>query len=455
LDDTIIAICTPPGHGGLGIVRLSGRRARPIAREIFRPRRTHWRDIVPQVCVLGDIVDMEKIEPVDEAFYCHFPASRSYTGEDVVEFSCHGSPVVLEEVVRLGVKAGARPAHPGEFTLRAYLGGRIDIVQAEAVNSLIMAASLRQAKISLGQLRGRLSKHIDSLRGQIVDLASLLEAGIEFPDEDLGITSGDAARRLENLLESVEALIASYETGRAMSEGLDVAIVGRANVGKSTLFNALLDHERAIVSPFPGTTRDYLRERVKIKDSFFNLIDMAGLGRPAHPVERDGIKKSREIATGSDGLLVVLDASRRETTADLELIGKFKTKKMILVFNKADLPGKIDRARCRAMSPSSRAVAVSALKGTNLLRLKNVILAHLAPSRSDREEVILQLRQKLLFEEIASTLKEALKRLREGFSEEFCAEEVRRTLPHLARLTGEVRVDEVIENIFARFCVGK
>jgi tRNA modification GTPase len=455
LDDTIIAISTPPGYGGLGIVRLSGRRALSIVKKIFRPRRKKWHDIGPRFCVLGDLFDSEKNELVDEAFFCYFPAPSSYTKENVVEISCHGSPVVLEEVVRLGVRAGARPAHPGEFTLRAYLGGRIDIIQAEAVNDLITATSLHQAKISSGQLRGGLSRHIDSLRGQVVDLISLLEASIEFPEENLGISPDEATRSLKNILRAVERLIASYETGRAMTGGLNLAIVGRANVGKSTLFNALLDHERAIVSPYPGTTRDYIRERIKIKDSFFHLIDMAGLGRPMHPVERDGIRVGRELASRSDGLLLVLDASRRQSPADLELIEKYKDKKMILVFNKADLPGKIDRKKCLALSPSSRSIAVSALKGTNIARLKNAIRATFMPRQDGREEVVLHLRQRLLFEQIGTALEEASKHLREGYSEEVCAEEVRRALPFIGQLTGEVRVDEVIENIFGRFCVGK
>jgi len=455
LDDTIIAISTSPGYGGLGIVRLSGQKSLSIAKKIFRPRRKKWRDIGPRVCTLGDLFDTEKNELVDEAYLSYFPAPRSYTKENVIEISCHGSPVVLEEVVRLGVKAGARPAHPGEFTLRAYLRGRIDIIQAEAVNDLITAVSLQQAKISLGQLRGGLSHHVESLRSQVIDLISLLEASIEFPEDNLGISPLEAVRRLENVLLAVERLIVSYETGRAMTEGLNLAIVGRANVGKSTLFNALLDHERAIVSPYPGTTRDYLRERIKIKDSFFHLIDMAGLGRPGHPVERNGIKRSRELASRSDGILLVLDASRRQSRADLELIEKFKKKRMILVFNKADLPIKIDRKKCRAINPSSRAIAVSALKGTNIPRLKNAILAFFVPRQNGQEQVILHLRQRLLFEQIASALEEALKRLREGYSEEVCAEEIRRALPFLGQLTGEVRVDEVVDNIFSRFCVGK
>lgn len=455
LDETIIAISTPPGYGGLGIVRLSGRKALRIARKIFRLRRKTWREVEPRALVLGEIYDGEKKGLIDEAFLAYFPAPRSYTREDLVEISCHGSPVVLEEVVRLGTKAGARVAHPGEFTLRAYLHGRVDLIQAEAVNDLIAATSLAQARISLGQIRGGLSRHIGALRDQIVELMSLVEGAIEFPDDGLGISPKETTGRLETALRTVQKLISSYRAGRAMTEGLELAIVGRANVGKSTLFNALLDQERAIVSPYPGTTRDYLRETIKIKDSFFHLIDMAGLEDSPHPVEKEGVKRGGELASQADGILLVLDASRRETLADLRLVDRFKPKKTILLFNKSDLPRKIDQPKCLVLNRKTRWLEVSALTGKNLEALRNAIYDDFALRQDGNDEVLLHLRQKLLFEQVASCLEKALSRLRDGYSEEVWAEEIRRILPLIGQLTGEIRVDEVIDNIFSRFCVGK
>jgi len=455
LDETIIAISTPPGYGGLGIVRLSGRKALPIARKIFRLRRETWREVEPRSFVLGDIYNGEKKVLIDEAFLAYFPAPRSYTREDVVEISCHGSPVVLEEVVRLGTMAGARVAHPGEFTLRAYLRGRVDLIQAEAVNDLIAATSLAQAKISLGQIRGGLSRHIGVLRGQIVELMSLVEGGIEFPDDGLGISPKETAGRIEAALRTVQRLISSYQAGRAMTEGLELAIVGRANVGKSTLFNALLDQERAIVSPYPGTTRDYLRENIKIKDSLFHLIDMAGLEDSTHPVEKEGIKRGGEMASQADGILLVLDASRPENAADLRLIDRFKAKKMIILFNKADLTCKINRPKCLALNRRCRWLGVSALTGKNLEALRKAIYDGFAPKKGGHDEVLLHLRQKLLFDKIASCLEKALGLLRSGYSEEVWVEEIRRILPLIGQLTGEILVDEVLDGIFAKFCVGK
>lgn len=292
-EDTIIAISTPPGQGGLGIVRLSGKRALVIAKKLFRPRKGRISVRNP---ILGFIQGSNEGGPLDEAFLTFFEAPRSYTREDVVEISCHGSPVVLEEVIRLGVKLGARHAHPGEFTLRAYLNGRLDIIQAEAVNDLIRAVSLTQARISFKQLGGSLSKRIGSIREKIVRVISRIEAGIEFPDENLGITREGTIKELRSVICDVKDLIAGYDAGRSLVEGITLVIAGRTNVGKSTLFNALLGEERAIVTPYPGTTRDFLRERLIVRGAVFNIIDMAGLGRSAHPVEQEGMRKGERLA---------------------------------------------------------------------------------------------------------------------------------------------------------------
>jgi tRNA modification GTPase len=455
VDDTIIAISTPIGYSGLGVVRLSGKRALPIARLIFRPRGKRASVLAPRALVLGDVYDIDKKEFIDEAYIVYLPSPRSYTGEDIIEISCHGSPVVLEEIVRLGIKSGARHAHPGEFTLRAYLNGRIDIIQAEAVNDLITAVSLKQAEVSIKQLRGGLSRRIDSLRRGLVRVVSELEAGIEFPDENLGLDPQDIIRSLDSVISALDSLIESYESGRAMAEGINLAIVGRANVGKSTLFNALLDEDRAIVSPYPGTTRDYLRESIKIRDSVFHLIDMAGLERPSHPVEEEGIKKGEEIASRADGILFVLDGSRETTSADLNLVQRFRDKKGILVFNKSDLPRKIDRNKCRSVNRKNRWIEVSALKGTNLSRLEEIIHETFVPAKGTGEDIILHLRQKSLLEQIRNGLDTAVHLLQEGHSEEICAEEVRRVFALIGQLTGEIRIDEVIDDIFSRFCVGK
>lgn len=455
LEDTIIAISTPPGFGGLGIVRISGKKALAVARRVFRPKKRSKKPFPVRRPVFGSVRDPERESVLDEAFLTYFKAPRSYTREDVVELSCHGSPAVLEGILRLGTRAGARLAQPGEFTLRAHLNGRLDMLQAEAVNDLIRSVSLTQARISSRQLGGSLSRRIFRLRGKLVSLLSQVEAGLEFPEEKLGAGVAADRRTIDALISEAERLVAGYEVGRALSEGLTLAITGRTNVGKSTLFNALLEEDRAIVTPFPGTTRDFIREKLVIDDHIFHLVDMAGLGRPAHPVERTGIARGQKMAREADGLLVVLDASRKDSDEDERLIRKFRTKKMLIVANKTDLPRKIDRLTVKKLAGGSPVVEVSALKGRNLDELRRAIRGHFAPGRGKEEDVILHLRQKDLLLGILEALRRARELLAGGHSEEVYAEEIRACLPLVGELTGEVRVDEVIDDIFGRFCVGK
>ncbi len=454
LEDTIIAISTPIGYGAIGIVRLSGDKSLPIAKKIFKPKKKNIK-IPPLRSILGNLYHFEQKGFFEEAYLTYFPKPSTYTREDIVEISCHGSPVTLEEIVRLGIKAGARMANPGEFTLRAYLRGRIDILQAEAINDLIQASTFKQAKISFNQIEGKLSQKIAFFRGQIIQLLSQIEASIEFPDENLQISTKKITKTVENITRSIKKLIESYNLGKTLAEGVTLAITGRANVGKSTLFNSLLEQERAIISHYPGTTRDYLKESIKIKDSIFTLIDMAGIDRPVHPTDKEAIKKGGELAAQADGLLLLFDSSRKESSDDFRLINRFKHKKMLFLFNKIDLPRKINEGRLKREEKNQPFLEISALKGTNLDKLKGMIHNHFVPDQSQGEEVILHLRQKLLFEEILKHLLEGERLLKGGYSEEVYAEEIRKAFPLISQLTGEIRVDQIMEEIFGQFCVGK
>jgi tRNA modification GTPase len=455
LEDTIIAISTPPGFGGLGIVRISGKKALAVAGRIFEPKGRTKKRFPVRRPVFGTIRDPERRAALDEAFLTYFKAPRSYTREDVVELSTHGSPAVLEGIIRLGTSSGARLAHPGEFTLRAHLNGRLDILQAEAVNDLIRSVSLTSARISSGQLGGSLSRRVLRLRGKLVSLLARVEAGLEFPEEKLRGGASATCQALRPAIDEVERLVASYEAGRALSEGVTLAITGRTNVGKSTLFNALLEEDRAIVTPFPGTTRDFLREKLIIDDAVFHLVDMAGLGRPAHPVERTGIAKGRKIAGEADGLLVVLDASHEASDDDLRLIRKYRSKKTVLVLNKIDLPRKLKAGKLRDVAGRSPVVEVSALKGRNMAMLRATIRAFFAPGPEEAEETIMHARQKDRLQGIVEALRRADALQGKGRAEEIFAEEVREALRLIGELTGEVRVEEVLDDIFSRFCVGK
>jgi tRNA modification GTPase len=454
LEDTIIAISTPFGHGGLGIVRLSGAKSLQIAKKIFFPKKKKTK-IEPRMTILGNLYHYEHKEFFEEAYLTYFPKPFTYTKEDIVEISCHGSPVVLEEVVRLGVKLGARLANPGEFTLRAYLQGRIDIIQAEAVHDLIQASSYEQAKISYNQLEGSLSKKMLSFRNQIIHLLSQIEASIEFPDEELRISRKKISKTFESTLFSLKKLVESYNLGKLLTEGIRIAISGRTNVGKSTLFNSLLEKERAIVTPYPGTTRDYLTEKLRIKDALFTLIDMAGLDIPRHPVEEEGIRRGKKLASQAEGVLLLFDTSRKETAEDFKLIQRFKNKNTILLFNKIDLPLKMDIKALKNQGKSLPALEISALKGTNLEKLKELALNFFVPTKKKEEDVVLHLRQKILLEEILGCLTNGKNLLEDGHPEEVYAEEIRKTIPLIGRMTGDIRSDDVIKDIFTRFCVGK
>lgn len=453
-EDTIIAVSTPFGYGGLGVVRLSGKKSLSISKKIFKPKK-HKAKILPLRPILGNLYHFEDKDFFEEAYLTFFPAPRTYTREDVVEISCHGSPLILEEIIRLGIKAGARHARPGEFTLRAYLNGRIDILQAEAINDIIQAASFKQAKISYKQLEGKLSQTINSLRNQMINLLCQIEANIEFPEEDLKISPQKITKTITNITRTLKSLIESYNLGKTLSEGITLAILGRANTGKSTLFNSLCGKDRAIVTSYPGTTRDYLHERIKIKDSLFTLIDTAGFENATHPVDKEGIKRGKQQAVSADGLLILFDASKKESTEDIQLVHSFPDKRKLLLFNKIDLRKKIDVSKLTNMDKNLPFLEISALKGTNLNKLTEMIHSIFVPKKEFGEEVILHLRQKLLLDEILYCLDEGLRLYKDGHPEEIAAEEFRKTIPLVGQLTGEIRTEDILNEIFSRFCVGK
>jgi tRNA modification GTPase len=454
-DDTIIAVSTPPGPGGIGVIRLSGNRATAVARKLFRGRRAS-REFVPGRVSFGFLCDPENGRPFDEALLTYFRAPHSYTREDVIEISCHGSPAVLDEAIRLGLRHGARLAEPGEFTRRAYLRGRIDILQAEAVDDLVKARSIDVARLAFRSVEGRLSALAGGLRTEALRLVSGIEAMIEFPDEEIRFSRRKILSSIDKMAARLEKLSRSHETGRLIAEGITLAIIGRPNVGKSTLFNAFLEEARAIVTPFPGTTRDFLREKVRIGGTAFNLVDMAGFANPASPVEKEGMKRGRKIASQADGLLLVVDGTGNDWDDDLELLGPCKNKHKIIVINKIDAcrGGRVP-ARLKERLAGFRAVAISALRGTNMDTLKSAVQEEFVPKTDRSVEVLLHLRDKLLVDEALRHLENAREGLETGQPEELYVEEIRAMIEVIGRLTGDIRADEVLDGIFSRFCVGK
>ncbi len=446
LHDTIVAISTPPGRGGLGIVRISGQQARSIAERILRFAGTpEWR---PWSSSLAELTDAEGAA-VDQAVVAFFEQPRSYTAEDVVEICCHGSPVVLRHAVERACEAGARLAEPGEFTLRAYLNGRIDLPRAEAVRDLIEATTLYQAKIAARQMEGSISRQMAPLKEQLLALIALLEAGIDFAEDDVPVATTEAIlERLNPLLDAVKRLAASFSYGRLVHSGLALAIVGRPNVGKSSLFNRLLEQDRAIVTEIPGTTRDLVSEVASLEGIPVKYLDTAGIRDVGNTIETLGIQRSFQAMADSDLTLVVIDLSVPTDRADLELIGKATEQgRYIVVGNKCDLP--------RQAHPVDEAVIVSALTGEGIAGLRRKILAHIAPEAGSDAGFITNLRQERLLRESAASLEKAHGAALEAIPHEMLLLDLYGALQPMDAITGATTAEDILNRIFSTFCIGK
>jgi tRNA modification GTPase len=437
LKDTIVAISTPPGRGGLGVLRLSGASSRGIAGAILRVR-SEWQ---PWTAQLAHLLD-EEDRVIDEVVATFFAAPRSYTAEDVVEIACHGSPVVLRHAVSRAVAAGARLAEPGEFTLRAYLNGRIDLPQAEAVRDLIDATTLYQARVASQQAGGSVSRRIAPLKEQLLELIALLEAGIDFAEDDISVAPAvEILRRLAPIRAGVEELAASFAYGGLVRSGITLAIVGRPNVGKSSLFNRLLEQNRAIVTEIPGTTRDLVSETASIGGIPVKLLDTAGIREGTELVESLGIERSYQAIADADLTLVVLDASTPRTAEDEALIAR--APRRLVVENKADLPG-------------ARA-GVSALTGLGIAELRTEILEAIAPAGAFEQEAsfITSVRHELLLRESAEYLVKAEGAVEAAIPHEMILLDLYAALRPIDAITGATTADDILNRIFSTFCIGK
>jgi tRNA modification GTPase len=449
LDDTIVALSTPPGRGGLGVVRLSGAAARGIAGAILRfPRGGRWRSWSMRS---AELVDAEG-RVVDQVVAAYFEGPRSYTAEDVVEISCHGAPVVLRHCVERAVAAGARPAEPGEFTLRAFLRGRIDLPRAEAVRDLIEATTLYQARVAARQAEGSVSRRLRPLKQQLLDLIALLEAGIDFAEDDVAVAGDDEIeRRLAPLIDGAAALAASFDYGKLVHDGITLAIVGRPNVGKSSLFNRLLEQDRAIVTEIAGTTRDLVSETASVDGIPIRLVDTAGIrGDGADPVERLGIERSLAAMADADVTVVVVDLSQPLTAEDREIAVRAATQGRSLVAgNKRDLP--------RAAEAGVEAVAVSALTGEGIDELRGRIRDAVAPAGGFEQEdgFLTSVRHAQLLKETLAALEQARAALGHGLPHEMLLLDLYAALKPLDAITGATTADDILNRIFSTFCIGK
>ena len=458
--DTIVAISTPPGRGGIGIVRLSGEQAVEIASSLLRLPKP----LVHTHAQLADILDPESEDSehgrrLDEGVVTFFQAPHSYTREDVVEIAAHGSPVVLESVVRAAIARGARLARPGEFTERAFLSGRIDLTQAEAVRDLIEAQTLYQAKIASEQMEGALSRRIQPIKQALVHLIAELEAGIDFAEDDIDLMpSAIIASRIAAITEPLQALAASFAYGRVVRDGLSLSIVGRPNAGKSSLFNRLVQRERAIVTATPGTTRDLVTERVSLGGIPLDLIDTAGLRPAQDEAECIGIQKSREALADADVVLLVLDATADALTQEeIALLDQIQARRAIVVLNKMDLPlGRFDSEALRMLDGRLKPIETSALTGEGIPALRAGILTLMRGEGKESESGLMtNLRQQQAVSEALQALQNGEAAMAADVPHEMLLLDLYSALRSLDALTGATTADDILNLIFSTFCIGK
>lgn len=455
--DTICALSTPPGRSGIAVVRLSGFLALDIVRRMFFSLGT-FESLPYRYAILGRIVDPRDRSEIDEALVTCFQAPHSYTGEDMGEFSIHGSPVLISSLLDCLCASGARIAEPGEFTMRAFLNGRIDLTQAEAVRDIIDATTLYQAQVAARQRSGLLAREIRPIKELLTSVIVELESTVEFADQDLPVTSRESnARQLKDIRGKMRSWVNSFRRGRVIRDGFSMAVVGRPNVGKSSLFNALLAQNRSIVTEIPGTTRDLVSEYTNIGGIPVRLLDTAGIHNSESFVERLGIDRSREAIAEADAILLVGDTSRSLSAQDLELKEQLRGLRCFAVLNKSDLPSCWSDADRNEFAGSWPCMDVSAktLAGINELRAK-VLEQILGPAGMSQDGMLVtNLRHCRNLEEAESDLAQAVCALENGFSEEFALADLHRGLRKLGEITGETGVEDLLTEIFARFCIGK
>jgi tRNA modification GTPase len=503
LDDTIVAIATPTGRGGIGVVRMAG----PKAREIASPMLLLKHDLEPSRAIFGELIEPSgagslaregsgattvhvgtaapgcpaeqssalspdpaaEVSPphqrIDEVVVTYFAKPHSYTTDDIIEISAHGSPVVLRHIVELCIAAGARLAEPGEFTMRAFLNGRIDLTQAEAVRDLIDSQTLYQAKIAAQQLEGALSRRLQPIKQKLVELIAALEAGIDFAEDDVSVMP-DAAilTHIAAVRAPLEQLSTSFAYGKIVHEGLTLAIVGRPNVGKSSLFNRLVERERAIVTATPGTTRDLVSETVALGGIPVKLVDTAGIRPAENEAESIGIRKSREALADADLLLVVLDGSQAKTAEDADLITQASQRPAIIVANKSDLlsdgrdaKGVAQASASQDQEKSLARIRTSAITGEGVAELRAEILRHVAGEAGANAEAgfLTNVRHQGLVRDSLSALQAATDAVTARVPHEMLLMDLYNSLRPLDAITGATTTDDILNLIFSTFCIGK
>jgi tRNA modification GTPase len=456
--DTIAAVATPVGQAGIGIVRLSGPHAGKIAEKIFRPKRPTKRLRTHQL-YLGYLIDPSSEQMIDEVLLSIMKAPHSYTREDVVEINSHSGYLLLSTILQIVLNEGARVAKPGEFTFRAFINGRIDLTQAEAIVDLINSKSEKGLQLASEQIRGEFRAGIEGLRKKVVEILARTEVAIDFPEEEYGDISREEVAQwiARDLMQPIEGFMAAHAQRKIWMDGINTVIVGRVNAGKSSLLNRLLNEPRAIVTPIPGTTRDIIESTIHIEGIPIRLMDTAGFRKVKGEVEKIGINLTKEKLASADLSLIVIDQSRPLNQHDLDIIAKAEKKKSLILLNKIDLASKISEDQLDGVLDGMPAVRISALTGEGIDGLRKAIRDQVitADVDSTSSHLVPNLRHKTALMEAFKYFNSASGNMREGLPLEVIALDLSSGLEALGEIIGETPHDEIIEKIFSEFCLGK
>lgn len=457
--DTISAVATAPGEGGIGIIRLSGNKAVDIVENLFRG--VNGKKIsaaLSHQVVYGYIIEPDSEKTVDEVLVLIMRAPRSYTREDVVEIHCHGGSAPLKKILDLTLTSGARLAEPGEFTKRAFLNGRLDLAQAEAVIDIIRAKTDASLKMAVGHLAGSLSGKIRELRQEILRMIAHLEAAIDFPEEDIEeLAARDVAVALSSTVTQVDGLLATAQTGRILREGLETVIIGKPNVGKSSLLNALLGEQRAIVTDIPGTTRDIIEEYVNIRGIPLKIVDTAGIRDTVDVVEKIGVERARQIMSRADLILLLLDSSQPLSDEDREILDMLADKQAVVLVNKSDLPPCLPLDEVMAIVQKKKLLKISVAEGTGLSELEQIIVDMVYSGQVSQNEgtFVNNVRHANLLQQARNHLEEVLETIESGMPSDCIVIDLRAAWETLGEITGDTVGEDIVAQIFSQFCIGK
>lgn len=450
MSDTIVALATPLGRSGIGVIRLSGTTSLNVVRQLSKDENFTPE---PRFATLKKIYDLESGDMLDETIITYFKAPESFTGEDVIEISCHGSPVILRQIIDSCLKLDARMAEPGEFSLRALSNGRLNLAQAEAIRDLIDAQTIASARQSVRQLKGEFSSHLQPLKDDLLNVIVVLESALEFVEDDLpDFQQENIKNKLEEIAGKIAKLAATFQAGKLLREGLKVVLIGRPNVGKSSLFNALLGQERAIVTEVAGTTRDQLHEQLTINNIPISLIDTAGLRETADMIESIGVERSKRIMADADLVIVLLDASADLTAEDKEILDFIREFNSLVVFNKMDLVSgdlQIDES-------IKKPLTISAKTGFGLEEFQNAITNPFTPTDvEDSGFLVSDSRHFDLLNRAENEIRNSISLIEQKMSEEITLIGLHNALIYLGQITGETTNEDMLTRIFSTFCIGK